>query len=314
MKHGFPFDPTYGYNLDSLKQVGHPEEPADFVSFWTNRFNLTTQIPPRIERRIANGFKHPDIDVFEIEFDSLDQFRVGGWLTVPKTQRVSRGIVIGHGYGGRTQPDLFLSDPPAAMIFPCARGFDRSMRPNLPGQAAAHVLHGIETPQTYLPGKCAADLWAASSALLELFPQTAEDLLYRGVSFGGGIGALAIAWDNRLRRAFLDVPTFGNHPLRLTMQCIGSGESVRQYSKSHPHVINVLQYFDAATAAHHTHIPVMVSAAVFDPAVPPPGQFAVYNSLAGARRLFVREASHFTFPGQTQEDARLQIEIKDWFC
>ncbi|MEZ5576382.1 MAG: hypothetical protein R3F44_12440 [Candidatus Competibacteraceae bacterium] len=36
-----------------------------------------------------------------------------------------------------------------------------------------------------------------------------------------------------------------------------------------------------------------VAAARFDPAVPPPGQFAVYNALAGPKELFVLRAGHF---------------------
>ena len=76
----------------------------------------------------------------------------------------------------------------------------------------------------------------------------------------------------------------------------------------------MLAYYDAATASRHTRIPVLVGAALFDPAVPPPGQFAVYNALAGEKKLFVRDAAHFTWPEQPAEDARLRKELAAWFA
>ena len=73
-------------------------------------------------------------------------------------------------------------------------------------------------------------------------------------SFGGGVGALALPWDDRFGAAHLNLPSFGHYPLRLTMPCIGSGEAVRRYHAEHPDVLDVLRYFDAATAATRIEI------------------------------------------------------------
>jgi cephalosporin-C deacetylase len=51
-----------------------------------------------------------------------------------------------------------------------------------------------------------------------------------------------------------------------------------------------------------------------DPAVPPPGQFAVYNGIAGEKRLFIHQAAHFEFPGQAEEGERLFAELQEWFA
>ena len=56
----------------------------------------------------------------------------------------------------------------------------------------------------------------------------ARRLDYMGISFGGGIGALALPWDERFHRAHLNVPSFGHHPLRLTLpepDTTGSGSN-----------------------------------------------------------------------------------------
>lgn len=303
--HDFPFDPTYRYDLEALLQVSAPEGPADFDEFWRGMYNAAVATPPQPTIRPAGSAR--DFDVFDIEFTSLGGMRIGGWLTRPKQGPVERGFIAGHGYGGREQPDDWLPVPRAAAIFPCARGQSRSRVPEIPEMAAGHVLHGIGSLETYVHGGCAADfLWCAASALLELVPEAAGRLDYMGGSFGGGIGALALPWDERIRSAYLSVPSFGNHPLRLTLPCVGSGESVRLYHGDHPEVTEVLRYFDAATAARRIRIPLLVAAALFDPAVPPPGQFAVYNAVPGPKELFVLSAGHFTYPEEGAENRRLR--------
>jgi cephalosporin-C deacetylase len=89
------------------------------------------------------------------------------------------------------------------------------------------------------------------------------------------------------------------------MPCVGSGESVRLYHTKHPEVTKVLPYFDAAIAAKFIKIPVFVAAAMFDPAVVPPGQFCVYNSLGGPKELYIRTAAHFAGPREAEENAEL---------
>ena len=315
-EHDFPFDPAYGHDLDALLRTPAPEGPEDFDGFWRRMFAAAMAVPPRPTLRDAGGTA--DVAVFEVEFDSPGGVRVGGWLTRPRGGGVTRGVVIGHGYGGRDAPDLALPVPPqAAAIFPCARGLPiRSRRPDIPDQAMGHVLHGIGSRETYVHGGCAADLcWSAASALLELFPEASRRLDYLGGSFGGGIGALALPWDDRFHAAHLSVPSFGNHPLRLTMPCVGSGEAVRTYhDDGHPEVLDVLRYFDAATAARRIQVPVLVAAARFDPAVPPPGQFAVYNALPGPKELFVLSAGHFAYPGAEEEDRRLREQLVRFFA
>ena len=311
-QHDLPFDPTYGYDESALRQVGAPLGPPDFADFWQDMNGRTRAIAPRPTLRELSTPSRSDVTTYAIEYDSLDGFRVGGWITVPINRTPRHGIVVGHGYGGREAPEYGPVFAGAVAIFPCARGFQRSARPDLPDTGARHVLYGIGSRHTYLHGKCVADFWAAINVLNELHPDL-PTIHYYGSSFGGGIGAMALPWDARFNRAFLEVPSFGNHPLRLTMECNGSGEAVRLYHQRHPEVVEVLQYFDSATAALHTHIPTLVSAALFDPAVPPPGQFAVHNALAGRKGLFIRQAGHFPYADEAAECQAVEREIVAWF-
>lgn len=297
--HPFGFDPTYGYGPAELEQVGPPaNQPADFADFWRQRYAAAraVEVAPRRSRLPLRSRRH-GVHTYTVSFTSTDGVRIGGWLTVPSDGRVERGIVLGHGYGGRGAPDTAPLVPRAAVIQPVARGLGRRSRiPGVPEDPGGHVLHGIASRETYIHGGCAADVWCAATALTTLVPESAARLDYVGTSFGGGIGALALPWDARFSSAHLEVPSFGNHPLRVTLDCVGSGAAVRARYLAHPEVLDVLAYFDAATAAAHIRVPVQVAAALFDPAVPPPGQFAVHNALPGPRHLHILPAGHYDHP------------------
>ncbi|MCX4770078.1 acetylxylan esterase [Streptomyces sp. NBC_01260] len=316
--HGFPFDPSYGRTLDDLSVIPAPPAPDGFADFWRARHEAARTVAT--EPEIGPLEEERDgVRIHGVTFTSVGGERLGGWLALPADGPVRHGFVIGHGYGGRQGPgpDVPLPLPGAAAILPCVRGMGaRSPVAGVPDVADAHVLHGIESRETYVIGDCVADLWCAASALHELVPglAAAGPLGYLGESFGGGLGALALPWDDRFGAAQLTVPTFGNHPLRLTLPCAGSGESVRRYRREHPGVTEVLRYFDAATAAGFLELPTLVAAALFDPSVPPPGQFAVYNALAGERELLVLSAGHFEHAGTVAEKAGLVAGRRRFFA
>lgn len=315
--HPFPFDPAYGLDLDGLLKVGAPDNaPEDFAEFWQGMYRraLSTPVEPRLGDKA--GTTADGLDVFEVSFTSLGGVRIGGWVVAPAEGSVERGFVVGHGYAGREEPEPGLPAPRAAGIYFVARGLPtKTVMPGVPSDAFGHVLQGIESRDEYIIGGCVADIWCAATALTELFPEAARRLDYTGVSFGGGIGALALPWDERFAAAHLAVPTFGNHPLRVTLDCVGSGAAVRARYLEVPRVLDVLAYFDAATAARHVRIPVQVAPALFDPSVPPPGQFAVANALAGPVSMEVLAAGHcMEYPEYEQEMLALEAVMRDFFA
>ncbi|HEY8967197.1 MAG TPA: acetylxylan esterase [Candidatus Methylacidiphilales bacterium] len=309
LAHAYPFDPAYGMDEAALRAVPAPEGPADFDAFWRATRAEAGAVPLRMERRPSSAFgSHPTHAVEEVYFDSLGGLRIGAWLSVPRGEAVTRAAVVGHGYGGREEPEFL---PDAAALAVCVRGFGLSRSEAVPGEALRHVVHGIESRERYVIRGCVADLWAGAAALAELFPGV--PLRYEGCSFGGGLGALAVPWELRWERAFLDVPTFGNHPLRVTLRCEGSGAAVRARWRREPEVLDVLAYFDAATAAKRIAVPTLVSPALFDPVVPPPGQFAVANAIPERwKEVYVREAGHFDHPGLVEDEKRLGERLRRW--
>lgn len=310
----FGFDPTYGYTLDQLLNVPAPRQPKDYVAFWQNRYQKSLQQKPQPQIKALEA-QHPDWRVFLIRYQSTDNFPIQGWLLLPKTDTIKRGFIIGHGYGGREGPDYHLPFKDAALLFPCFRGLSLSAQAGISTDPGWHVLHDIDKQNRYIIGGCVEDIWVAVSALLTLCPNLAGHLGYLGISFAGGIGAMALAWDRRIARGHLNVPTFGHQGLRLKLPTQGSANSVQQYYKTHKkQTLKVLHYYDAALSARHITQPMQCACAQFDPCVAPPGQFAIYNALPGEKQLMVLEAGHYNYPKQAQQERLLLEQLNHFFA
>lgn len=267
----------YGFELPALRAVPPVAPPVGFAERWEAWAAAAAEVDP--DPRMTPLGRVDGRSLFLVDHTVADGLRVRGWFATAVGGMPPRvGIVHGHGYGGREAPDFDRVPDDAAVFFPVARG-QGSLNAGLgaPTPADGHVLHGIHSVDEYVLGRCAVDLWHAGSALRALAGPI--PLYYVGESFGGGIGALALPWDDRFVGATLIVPSFGQYDLRLRLPCEGSGERVRAHVGAHPASREVLRFFDASTAATFVRVPVRVECAVRDRHVPPPGQFAVANAI-----------------------------------
>jgi cephalosporin-C deacetylase len=313
-RHPFAFDPTYGLSLEELLALKAPQAPAGFDAFWQARYQRALAVQPGPRRR-PSPLSHADFRVEELFYTSTDGVRIGGWILTPTREKIRRGIVVGHGYGGREAPDFDFPVRDAVLLFPCFRGLSKSPHPPISPQSHWHVLHDIDKPEKYVIGGCVEDLWMAVSALIDLHPDLAGRIGYSGISFGGGLGALAMPFDARIDRGFLEVPTFGNRPLWLTLPTTGSAAAVQIYRKRHPQVDAMLRLFDAAIAATRITVPMLVAVARFDPSVAPPCQFSIANALPPSKfnETFILDAGHFDYPDSASQHALLSQKIRRFF-
>ncbi len=313
MHSDFDFDPSYGYSLDQLMTIKPPDEPDDFDQFWQSRYKNSLNIPPKPELK-DTGTNQSGWRIFKIQYQSSRDFMIHGWLLLPENGIIKRGFVIGHGYGGREEPDFHLPFKNAALLFPCFRGLSLSQQAPISNNPFWHVLHDIDKLEQYIIGGCVEDVWTGVNCMLRLFPHLAGHLAYMGISFGGGVGALAMAYDHRLSKGHVNVPAFGHQPLRLKLPTLGSADSQQQFYHQHKeHNPENLAYYDAAIAAKRIQQPLHCACAVFDPFVAPPGQFAIHNAQLNNRQLMILEAGHHNYKNQLSQGRQLLKELKTFF-
>lgn len=307
------FDATYGYALDDLLECRAPaDEPADFDAFWRGVKAEAMRVDPSPEiSRWRRMDGHPGHEVADLSYTGLDGCRIGGWVTRP-AGGADEIAVVSHGYGGRQQPTLDDTTSRALAIFPVGRGLpSRSRVPGVDGGYTGGgirpVLWGIASPRTYSVVGSVADIWIATSIAESLAPR-ARRISYHGGSFGGGVGAMALAFDDRFDAGWLGVPSFGNQPLRTSLPSLGSGRDVTEHVRRHPEDLRTLAYADAATAALRVRVPCHCGVALIDPVVPAPGQFAVAMSLAGPVWLHCYSAGHWVEGVELETFDRAEVE------
>jgi len=284
--------------------------PDDFDAFWAGRYAQALDVDPA-PRRVRRTGDGGGWTLSELRLTSAGGVEVGAYVHEPP-DGVDRVVVDLPGYGQVDGPFDPWRSPGTAELTLVPRGMaPLSVQPDVPDVVAEHVLHGIASRETYIIGGCVQGVWAAVSAAHALYPDLRRIDIH-GVSFGGGLAALALAQERRVTAAVLKVPTFGNHPARLRTPCTGSGEAVRLLAQRDPSVAGVLAWFDAATAAARVRAPVLVGAARVDPAVPPVGQFAIFEALAGPRLLVELSAGHQEFDGEQLEYDTFRAASAAW--
>ena len=306
IEHDFPFDPTNGRTLAQLQDIRGPEEPEKFQAFWEENYRFTLDMKPTyfIEREIWSP--NPGERIYRVRVKNWDNTEFV--ITIARPENSRGGLVVGQGYGNPAGPAA--SEYGLTTAFACVRGLGLSQCKDIPWEVGKHVVHGIQSKETYILRGVIADQWMTASVLLDMFPDTADNLNYRGGSMGGGMGALLLPWDSRFKAAWLDVPTFGAE-IRFDYPSRGSGEACRQYLLEHPEAKQVLAWFDASASARYIRIPVCVTPAKFDPVVAPVGQFSIANAIPEPyKTVFIRETGHFA---PTEADQKV-LEQADAWC
>lgn len=306
-------DPFGDYPLDDLLKVTTPPSPKGFDDFWQGAYkNALSKNPSPILRN--TGKVHHQWKIYDLSFISTHSITIKGWLLVPVHGKVSKAFVVGHGYAGREGPDFHLSFENAAIYFPCCRGISRSAVASISQDPYWHVIHNIDKKEDYIMRGCVEDIWLSVSVLEKLFPQLSGRIALLGISFCGGIGMLALAQDKRIKKAHFNLPTFGNHLLRLRIPTYGSGKSIQDFYQKLPYIlIRTLRYYDAAYAATRVTVPVHFALAIRDSVVTPPGQFAIYNQVKSEKYLYLLDAGHERYANQDQQFKQLNTELVKFF-
>lgn len=154
--HDFPFDPRYGHDEAALRALQAPDTaPPDFQAFWQGLHAEAQKVPLNLcVEELESPW--PGLILEKCSYTVWPDYRVGAWLLRPDHNRLPElGVVVGHGYGGREEPEPGRAGPDRVTLFPVAPGFHISPDPRLPhNDCMNHVIHGIESPQTYILAVC----------------------------------------------------------------------------------------------------------------------------------------------------------------
>lgn len=101
---------SFGYEIDYINSPLH--KPADFDAFWNDALQELAKINPAYQITEAPEKTTAEYKVYKVEMNSLENIKIFGWLTIPKTWIKGKKfpvVVIYPGYQVMMNP-LFFYD------------------------------------------------------------------------------------------------------------------------------------------------------------------------------------------------------------
>ena len=295
------------FTVEQLLKIKGDTPVDGFRKFWMAQYAAARAWKKdyRVEEELWSP--DPSCRIYKVSFTSTDGFVIGMWISRPEDS--IGGELIAHGYGNPSVPPVAAKGG-RTIAFPCVRGLGLSQCKEIPWQLAEHAGYGFDDPERYVIVGGVRDLWIALTIMIDMFPDTADNIVCSGGSLGGAMGALAIPWDERIHYGDLNVPTLGGR-LLLDLPVAPDTPGCTRIRKAleSEDGMRIIDLCNASAAAHFIRVPTIVTPALKDNCVPPPGQFAVANSIPDEYRIMrIREVGH---AAATEKDIVLEKELSE---
>ncbi|MDA1189075.1 MAG: acetylxylan esterase [Chloroflexi bacterium] len=280
----------------------HVRKPADFENFWENISAVEAAIPlddtvVRDDLRSAE-----DVDVYRVNYESIDSIRIHGWYCLPKKRTRPLPAVL-HIPGYQSDPILpkNWSRLGFAAFSVAPRGKVRSrsqFNPGYPGLLA----HNITDRDTYGYRGFYVDVLRAVDFLESRDEVDSSRIAVTGSSQGGGLAIMTAAMRPQVAAATAAVPYLCDMVRASTLTDSYPYQEITDYLRLHPGhrrlVEETLSYYDVINFAPQVRCPIIVNIGLQDSICPPETGFSVFEALGSEDKKL------YTYDGQSHDGAR----------
>ena len=261
-------------------------KPADFDAFWQNvlaqasRISLNPSVTPVPLRST------PQVEVFEVEYDSLDHVRVAGWYCLPRQRTAPLPAMVYYpGYISEPTLPKAAARQGYAAFGAAPRGKLRSNRQFNPGYPGLLTCN-ITDRNTYSYRGFFVDAWRIVDFLLDRPEVDAARIGVQGGSQGGALTLLTAAMCPAIAAASAQAPYLTGMMDAIELTHSYPYEEINEYLRLHPGarqaVAETLAYFDCMNFVDRIRCPILVSIGLNDNVCPPETGYAVFERIGAA--------------------------------
>jgi len=290
------------YGLSEAETLSHTvsgKPPRGFDAYWHETREAIESMPVSFRGTI-------DGPINEVVFESWRAVRIVGRLMLPEhhaTGSLRGAVITTHGYeadDGFPDEQEPWTDSGLATLRLRIRGYPPSTL-DVPDLRDDWILHGIESPETWIVRGAVVDLMQAYRCLRRRVGPACPISLH-GESFGGGLAVIAAAqlaaMGDPPARLAIALPSFGDWRWRRERYCNGAGGQINAMLKAMradaDRIMQTLLYGDACFHARKITIPTLCKLALRDDVVPAPAAAAVFNALQSpVKARLVTPFGHF---------------------
>lgn len=279
-------------------------KPPDFDAFWDDVLSQVAQIPLNAEVTPVPLRSTPEVEVFEVHYDSLDNVRIAGWYCLPRERSGPLPAMVFYP-GYISEPALPKSYALRGYAtFGCApRGKLRSngqFNPGYPGL----LTHNITDRNTYSYRGFYVDAWRVIDFLLER-PEVDNDRIgIQGGSQGGALTLLTASMRQEVAAASAQAPYLTGFMDCIKLTHSYPYEEMNEYLRLHPDaydaVASTVAYFDCHNFVDRITCPIIVNIGLNDDVCPPETGYEVF------RRIGTENKKLYTYAGHGHDSNRYE--------
>jgi len=269
----------------------HPK-PADFDQFWQKAKDDLAKVKPDFKVTPMPKMDTKDRRVFEIQMQSLDNYTIRGWLTIPKVKNknIKFSVLLGlPGYQVDLDP-ILGSDPDLAIITLNTRGQGTSRGP-IDTRRDEFISYRVEDKDKYVMRGVIMDCVRCIDFIYAQPNLVHDNILASGGSMGGYLALALAGVDKRVNLCS------AQNPIMCDIRGL-NGEvqwpmtALKKYVATQPgltleKVFDNLDYYDGKNFASEISCPTLIGIGLLDPFAPPNSEYATYNVIPGHKRIMV---------------------------
>jgi cephalosporin-C deacetylase len=313
---------AFGYEIAQIKSPYH--RPDDFDEFWRTAMDELASINPSY--KIEEDFEQSNklFSVYRVEMSSIDNIRINGWLTVPKTAMGGKfPVLVGFGgYQVLARP-LFFDEFVSFTVN--VRGADRNNMSDINPTNQDILTLNINDPAKYVYRGIYMDclrfvdfLFANDNMGFDL-----NRIAVFGGSQGGSFALVTAALLNKkIKTCVADNPTFCDYHVNIFMEPqIREASFVLEYLGKYlrananfftkEEMLQTLSYFEIQNFMPKIKCPILFGVGLLDPLAPAVTTIGAYNKM---NRDVIKESEIYIFPELAHEVPERHNTFKStWF-
>ena len=197
----------FGYGVDPEKIYSNVNRPADFDQFWDDAKKDLINIDPKFRVTRRGDQSTREVDVFLVEFQSLDLQTIRGWLSVPKEKGKFRVLYELPGYLDDMRPDSLRTD--MAVFRVNVRGHGNS-KDNTNADFNTFNIIGLNDKNRYIYRGVYMDALRGLDFIYkhEHLKLDTKKVIVKGQGQGAVLATVVASMDSRLQGCILERPVY----------------------------------------------------------------------------------------------------------
>lgn len=310
---------AFGYRVNQIATPYHL--PPDFDEFWKTARNELAAIDPQyriIPDESKSTYFHT---VYRVEFQSLGNIPVFGWLSIPKPKGKYPVLIGFGGYKIELNP-LYFDDFISFTVN--VRGIDKKVKEMINPENREQLLVNIENKDDYIYRGIYMDCIRAVEFIYGHGDMGMD--LKRVIAFGGSQGAslslvAAAMMPDKINTVVANNPIFFDWARHVEItesdpEALFPIRDMRRFQQKYPEItidkmVNTLQYFEVQNFMPAVACPVLYAVSLLDEFVPPGTAFAAYNKMSPET---IAKSEIYVFPKLGHEVPRSHDAfVSNWF-